>query len=666
MLILSSRDAARRGGFWIIPAVGIIAVLVVSIVSGVATAAGDVVLGTGRAVVGLPVVLTQVPVGTPAASRGPGASTMLRSDYGAGARFVRLGPDGSVTVLSKGFESACEPDVTFDGTQVLFAGRRAAGDPWNVFEMTIASGDVRQVTRDLGDCRSPVYLSTFFTITESEPWLQIGFVSTRAGWRNEAGGAPASHLYTCKPDGSSVRRITYNLSSDYDPAITTDGRLLYATWRRATLDDGPLGRVALEGINVDGSDRALMAPDGGPRVRHMPCITTTGLVIFVTADTAPWDGSGALASVEWRRPLHTYKVLTGPHAGLFHSPAALPDGWVLVSRRPTDGSGTHGLFVLDVAANRLEPLFDDPRYHDIEAKAVVTRPVPDGRSSVVSEQDTHAEFYCLDLYETDLKDPSWLPRGSVKAVRVVEGVPSRGGTASRPATSAPPLSARRILGEVPVKDDGSFHLVVPANTPVQFQVLDDRGLALRSCGWVWARSHQAQGCIGCHEDPERTPDNRVPQALYEPGVPVDVKDDKKITADFRRDVAPIIASRCMPCHGPGGSEPRLPEIKPGVSDTAREVYETLTATDAGSGLAVGKYVHAGRARTSPLVWHVLGRNTARPWDGPAAARLARPISQSDGRHPVLDDREIRAIIRWIDLGAAWDARSAGPSAGDSK
>ena len=53
----------------------------------------------------------------------------------------------------------------------------------------------------------------------------------------------------------------------------------------------------------------------------------------------------------------------------------------------------------------------------------------------------------------------------------------------------------------------------PASTPIQLQVLDDRGLALRSCGWIWARNHQAQGCIGCHEDPELTPPNRVPDAL---------------------------------------------------------------------------------------------------------------------------------------------------------
>jgi hypothetical protein len=674
MIVQSSSDAKRRGWSRVFRATQLRppqsrrqvssgrfapALLVLLSLLAATSTAGEPVTGMKRAAIGVPLVVTQLPVGTPAESRAPHAPGMLRADYGAGARLVRLAPDGSLSVLSRGFESACEPDVSYDGTRVLFAGRRAPSDPWNVFELTLATGEVRQVTRDLGDCRAPIYQSTLFTITEAEPWLQIGFVSTRAGWRNEVGGGPSSHLYTCKLDGSSVRRITYNLSSDYDPAITPDGRLVYATWRRATLDNGPLGRIALEGINVDGSDRAPFAPDCGHRIQHMPCVTPAGLVVFVTADVVPWDGAGSLASVDSCRPLHTYKAITGPKGGLFHSPAPLPDGRVIVSRRPVEGPGSHGLYVLYVTGNRLDPVFDDPRFHEIQARAVVARSLPDGRSSVVSEQDARAELYCLNVYTTDFKDRSWLPRGSVKAVRVVEGVPSQGGDTVAGTGGVSPLSARSVLAEVPVKGDGSFHLTVPANTPVQLQILDDRGLALRSCGWIWARSHQAQGCIGCHEDPERTPDNRVPEALYEPGTLVDVKADRKVAVAFRREIAPLVSARCVPCHGPGGSEPRLSDAATAVPETARNVYETLMAADSGPG--AGKYVHPGQARTSPLVWHVLGRNTSRPWDGTAASRPVRPIPHGEGKSSALTEPEVQALIRWIDLGAAWDARATGPS-----
>ena len=135
---------------------------------------------------------------------------------------------------------------------------------------------------------------------------------------------------------------------------------------------------------------------------------------------------------------------------------------------------------------------------------------------MVSPDDPLAELYCMSVYLTEFKDRTWLPPGSVKTLRVIEGIPApggRGGERFAQASRFPQLSARRILAEVPVKPDGSFHLTVPASTPIQLQLLDDRGLALRSCGWIWARNHQAQGCIGCHEDPELTPPNRVPDAL---------------------------------------------------------------------------------------------------------------------------------------------------------
>jgi Tol biopolymer transport system component len=58
--------------------------------------------------------------------------------YGDGARIVLIDPDGSSRVLTPDFHSACDPDVAFDGSKFLFAGKRSAGDDWNIFEMTLA------------------------------------------------------------------------------------------------------------------------------------------------------------------------------------------------------------------------------------------------------------------------------------------------------------------------------------------------------------------------------------------------------------------------------------------------------------------------------------------------------------------------------------------------
>ena len=110
----------------------------------------------------------------------------------------------------------------------------------------------------------------------------------------------------------------------------------------------------------------------------------------------------------------------------------------------------------------------------------------------------------------------------------------------------------------------------------------------------------------------------------------------------------------MPCHGPTGCEPQPAAAPAGVPETARKVYKMLKATDPGSG--AGKYIYPGRARTSPLVWHVLSRSPSRPWHGTAASRHDRPIPQSHGKASALTEAEIRALVRWIELGAAWGTR----------
>jgi hypothetical protein len=606
---------------------------------------------------------------------------MTRGEPGAGARLILVAADGSTRVLTPRFHAACDPDVSFDGKRILFAGQAAEGDRWGIFEMELDGHEARQVTRVAGDCRRPLYASTFYTITEKEPWEQIAFVGTLAGLVSEFGDAPATSLYTCKLDGSALARITYNLSSDYDPAMMADGRLLYAVWNRATFDHGVRGRISLEGINVDGTDRAPFVPDRGGRIKHLPCLAPGGLVLFVESDSLPWDGAGRLAAVETRRPLHTYRAITEARDGLFHSPAPLPDGRILVGWRPAEGSVSNGLYRMDLATRRLELILDDPGFHEIQAKAVHPRPRPDGRSSVVSPEDPLAKLYCMNLYTTEFKDRTWLPPGSVKTLRVVEGIPAEP-VANRaaeetPVPAIPQLSPRRILAEVPVKADGSFQVTVPANTPVQLQVLDDRGIALRSCGWIWARSHQAQGCIGCHEDPELTPPNRVPEALRGAAENVAVPIERRTAVSFPRQIAPIVAAKCMPCHQAGGPPPQLDasEVEAGpLTDTRlRRLYEALLTprepAEDQDHTGLGKYVHPGRSRTSPLVWHIFGQNTAKPWDGNIFRGEARPIPPGNGRCAPLTEDEKRTIARWIDLGAPRDVPArgtSGPEAGPSR
>ena len=448
-------------------------------------------------------VVAQVPAGT--LPEGEGGSLRAPS-LGEGGRLVLVSPAGRTRVLTAGFASAADPEVSFDGRSLLFAGRQADSDPWCVWEMELeGAAKPRKVTCGAAGARQPIYQPTIYTITPKsvEPWVQVAFVGENPGERNEAGTAANTSLWSCKTDGTALRRLTHNLSNDVDPVILPDGRMVYAGWLPTSEKGGPEGRVPLLGVNLDGTDYQAYAGDQGLRVKQGPTSTTGGLVVFVEAESLAADGGGRLAAVERARPLHTHRSLTGDVDGVFRAPSALPDGRVLVSWRPAEG-GIWGVYRFDPATGAREKAFADPRWHSIAARPVAPRPVPDARSSVVREGDPTGQLYSIDVGITE--PGRELPKGAAKTLRVVEGVPA---SREKPAS-------RRLLGDVELAADGSYQVTIPANTPVQLELLDAGGQPLRRSTWLWVRNHDSQGCVGCHEDPERVPPNRLPEALKVP------------------------------------------------------------------------------------------------------------------------------------------------------
>ena len=257
----------------------------------------------------------------------------------------------------------------------------------------------------------------------------------------------------------------------------------------------------------------------------------------------------------------------------------------------------------------------------------------------------------------------------IRRLRVIEGVPlsvsDRSSYLSNsekigiggPGTTRNalvPIVQKRLLGVVPVEEDGSFHIELPADVPVQLQTLDENGMALHSCGWIWVKHREPRGCIGCHEDPELTPENRFVQALQRPGMKLTLPEATRRTVDFRRDVMPIITTKCTPCHV--GDKAGL-DLRPERRGRFNRAYADLLAAGCKTRTidepVLGRYVVPGQARTSPLMWRIFGRNTSRPWDGCYAPGQTCQICPPAQAERLTDDEKL-IFIEWIDLGAHWD------------
>ena len=94
------------------------------------------------------------------------------------------------------------------------------------------------------------------------------------------------------------------------------------------------------------------------------------------------------------------------------------------------------------------------------------------------------------------------------------------------------------MGTAPIESDGSFFVKVPADWPIRFALLDQKGVVLKQeQGWFWIRRGEQRYCVGCHAGPERAPENRVPAVLLRTTDPVDLS------------VAKIIAATRAEAHG---------------------------------------------------------------------------------------------------------------------
>ena len=589
-------------------------------------------------------IFVQIPVTAQPADQNKSYITSARDSYVAHARIVHLAPDEKEPVnLTAGFFSACDPDVSFDGKYILFAGKKMSDDFWQIWQMRSDGTELKRITSVPVNCLMPVYAGNRFYLDDPQPTPQIIYAAEVPGWFNPVESGPVLAIYGTDHEGKAIHRLTFNLFSDFSPDVLADGRIVFSS-RQPTGN----GRLALMAINNDGTD--LMPYYGNhesPVYKEMVHISDTDKrVYYIESDTLRWLGGGSIAEISQSRPLHSWRRLTGPDQGIFHSPCPLPGAGLIASFRQNE-SEPFGLYQIDAAkGSLLNTVFVDPAWHSVDAQPLTAHPVVQGRSNWLIPGTTTGVFYCLDSYRSDLPEGDSVENGDICYVRVSQGLPDKAvahndSEVKRQNTSIP--VSRRVLGTVPVEKDGSFQVRVPAHTPINFQLLDKDYVKIREQrGWTWVIGNENRGCIGCHENREFSPPNKMVDAVKQPAHDLTGSTETGGIIDFRNDIAPLIGKSCAgnDCHASGEHEPFiLVPVKNKDHAGVMKTYENLLTAHSGR-----SYVYPGSAKNSRLTEVLLQKNA---------------VQSGEQEHAAINltDADKRLIIEWIDLGAAWDLSS---------
>jgi hypothetical protein len=472
-----------------------------------------------------------------------------------------------------------DPAVTWDGERVLFAWKKShREDDYHIYEMTLASGAIRQITTGLGFADyEPACL----------PNGDIVFSSTRCVQTVDCFWTEVSNLYTCDPDGRFLRRLGFDQVHTVYPALLDDGRVVYTRW-----DYNDRGQVFPQGLfqmNPDGTGQAEFYGNNSwfpTTIAHARGIPGTGrvLAIFCGHHSTQAGKLGVVDPARGRQE-NTGAQLAGPlrptaaeridaygqNGALFQYPFPLSDrecivayapfGWNARDRRR--GDADFGLYWFDFADGRRELLVRDSNLPCQQPVPVVARTPPRPFPSTVDYRRTNGTVYVRDVHEGP--GLAGVPRGSIRRIRIVAldfraaGIGSNGsaGPGGGALISTPVAigngtwDAKIVLGETPVDADGSAFFTVPARTPVYFQMIDERGFVAQTMrSWVTLQPGENRACVGCHED-----QNGAPAGSYGPGLALrggpralEPFQGPARAFSFAREVQPILDRHCVRCH----------------------------------------------------------------------------------------------------------------------
>ena len=467
-----------------------------------------------------------------------------RKAYGAMGRLCKLNlRTGEVVVLLEDKAGGVrDPQVHYDGKRIVFSYRKGGTDPYHLYEINTDGSGLKQLTDGEYDDIEPTYLpddTIVFCSSRCKRWVNC--------WLTQV-----AVLYRCDADGSNIRELSSNNEHENTPWPLPDGRILYQRWEYTDRSqvhyhhlwtanpDGTgqmiyygnlhAGTVMIDAKPIPGTDNvlSLFSPGHGKREHE-------GAITVITPKGGPDDkGSAKRISKKdnWRDPWaftsNLFMAAQGSQIVLMNEKGEAQEIYRLPQEIAKAGVLVH------------EPRPIMPRKRE--------RAIPD---RIIAREDT-GKLILTNVYEG--RNMAGVEKGSIKELMVLETLPKpinyTGGM--DPLSYGGTFTLERIVGTVPVAEDGSAYMELPANRSLFFVAFDERGRAVkRMQSFMTVKPGETTSCVGCHEPRTQTPVNQGESTVVAlrsapnkvapiPGVP-DV-------FDFPRDIQPILDKHCLKCH----------------------------------------------------------------------------------------------------------------------
>lgn len=517
---------------------------------------------------------------------------------------------------------------------------------WNLFELDLsneeASPMIEMLEPDL----------EFYDGT----WLPDGRViaNSNIGYQGVPcvnGSDPVGNMVLYNPKDKSMRRLTFDQDANWNPVIMNNGRVMYTRWEYTDLTHY-YSRIVMH-MNPDGTENKALWGSGNmfpnstfdmqPIPGHSSAfvgiisghhgVARSGRLMIFDPNKARKGAAGMRQEIPFRnRPIVELikdELVNGVWPQ-FIKPTPLNDSYFLVAAKLTPND-LWGIYLVDVFDNVtcLQKVEGEGYISPILLSQTTMPPaIPDR----VKLNEKEATVFIQDIYEGE--GLRGVPKGTVKELRLhayeYAYVKTKSDHNWQGIQSG--WDIKRMLGTVPVEEDGSVIFKIPANTPVSIQPVDENGAAIQWMrSWFTGQPGEIVSCVGCHEDQNQIPIPKRTIASQKAAEPLMKPDGGVRSFTFDLEVQPVLDRACIACHT---GEGKAFDLRGGKKD--KEGFGL-------SYLNLHPYVHRQGPEADIIV--------LQPYEYHAnTSELIRVLKK--GHYNVeLTDEEWRKIYNWIDYNA---------------